>query len=105
MPAFTATDVANFELVTGLALTAAAMSLFVWWTRRAGSSNPLLRIALLTRSRASWTWLPASPTIVSAGMPNATSTSTRTGTPSTPRIEAHNVSASTTAPRPGGDSG
>src|SRR5207244_13390389 len=66
--------------------------------RRAGSSKPLLRIALRTRSRASCTWLPARPTMVSAGRPKATSTSTRTGTPSTPTIDALSVSASTAPP-------
>jgi hypothetical protein len=62
--------------------------------RRAGTSKPLLRSALRTRSRASCTALPASPTMVSPGRPKATSTSTRTGAPSTPTIAALRVRAS-----------
>ena len=69
--------------------------------RRAGTSKPLLRSALRTRSRASCTWLPARPTMVSAGRPKATSTSTRTGRPSTPTIDALSVSASTRTTSPG----
>ena len=62
--------------------------------RRAGTSKPELRRAARTRSRASSTALPARPTIVSPGRPNETSTSTRTGTPSTPTIEALSAFAS-----------
>jgi hypothetical protein len=73
--------------------------------RRAGTSKPLFRTALRTRSRASWTALPARPTIVRPGRPNATSTSTRTGTASTPRSDALTVSASTVHPAGGAASG
>ena len=66
--------------------------------RRDGSSKPELRSAERTRSRASCTWLPASPTMVSDGRPKATSTSTRTGSPSTPSSEALSVWASMGTP-------
>ena len=62
--------------------------------RRDGTSKPELRSAARTRSRASSTALPARPTMVSPGRPKATSTSTRTGTPSTPTIEALSALAS-----------
>jgi hypothetical protein len=62
--------------------------------RRDGTSNPELRSAARTRSRASSTALPARPTIVRPGRPKATSTSTRTGTPSTPTTEALSAVAS-----------
>ncbi len=67
--------------------------------RRAGTSKPELRSADLTRSRASSTALPGSPTIVSPGSPNETSTSTRTGMPSTPTIDALTAFASMGTPR------
>jgi hypothetical protein len=47
-------------------------------TRRDGSAKPEFTIAAVTRSRASFTALLASPTIVHAGKPAATSTSTVT---------------------------
>jgi hypothetical protein len=47
-------------------------------TLRDGSANPEFVIAAVTRSRASFTALLASPTIVHAGSPAATSTSTVT---------------------------
>ena len=47
-------------------------------TLRDGSANPELASAAVTRSRASFTALLASPTIVQAGSPAATSTSTVT---------------------------
>ncbi len=62
--------------------------------RRDGTSKPELRSAARTRSRASSTALPASPTMVSPGRPKATSTSTRTGIPSTPMTEALRAVAS-----------
>ncbi len=47
MPAFSATDVANFELVAGLALTAGAMVLFAWWTARDSRSVGEMAMGLL----------------------------------------------------------
>ena len=67
--------------------------------RRAGTSKSELRRAARTRSRASSTALPARPTIVRPGSPKETSTSTRTGTPSTPTIDALSVVASIGQPR------
>src|SRR5688572_12401214 len=47
-------------------------------TRLCGKSKPEFRMALLTRSRLSLTDASGSPTIVKAGRPNETSTSTWT---------------------------
>ena len=49
--------------------------------RRGGWTNPLLRSAPRTRSRASWSAASGSPTIEKPGSPGATSTSTRTTRP------------------------
>ncbi len=72
--------------------------------RRDGTSKPELRNAARTRSRASSTALPARPTMVRPGRPNATSTSTRTGTPSTPTIDALSAVASMGMALVGGES-
>ena len=53
-------------------------------TRRAGKSEPALRTAARTRSRAPWLDRSVSPTMVKLGSPLATSTSTVTGTPESP---------------------
>src|SRR5437870_1096841 len=77
-------------------LTSAGARLTV--TRWAGNSNPEFRIALLTRSRLSRTLASGRPTIVNAGKPNATSTSTWTGQASTPKTAAVRSLASTPWP-------
>src|SRR5580700_3813718 len=55
-------------------------------TRRCGNLKPALRIAGLTRSRASWIARSVRPTIVKAGRPLAMSASTVTGTPARPLV-------------------
>ena len=65
--------------------------------RRCGNSKPELRIAARTRSRASRTAVSASPTIVKAGRPARTSTSTATRRGSTPSMAKVVTRASTAA--------
>ncbi len=55
-------------------------------TRRCGNLKPALRIAGLTRSRASWIARSVRPTIVKPGRPLAMSASTVTGTPASPLV-------------------
>src|SRR5580692_10707045 len=55
-------------------------------TRRCGNLNPALRIAGLTRSRASWIARSVRPTMVKPGRPLAMSASTVTGTPARPLV-------------------
>ena len=64
--------------------------------RRCGNSKPEFWIAARTRSRASRTAASASPTIVNAGRPGRTSTSTDTGSGSTPSMANVATRASTT---------
>ena len=52
--------------------------------RRIGNSQPELRTAARTRSRASWTAVSGRPTIVKEGSPGEISTSTSTMNPSRP---------------------
>ena len=66
--------------------------------RRGGKTNPALRIAPRTRSRASWTAVSASPTIVKPGRPGATSTSTRMSRPSRPWSVADGTTANMAPP-------
>jgi hypothetical protein len=63
--------------------------------RSDGNGNPALRIAVRTRSRLSRTAESGSPTVVKAGRPGATSTSTRTSAASTPTRAADKIRAST----------
>ena len=63
--------------------------------RRGGWTNPALRSAPRTRSRASWSAASASPTTVNPGRPGATSTSTRMNRPSRPWSVADGTIAST----------
>ena len=65
--------------------------------RRGGWTNPALRSAPRTRSRASWSAASASPTIVNPGSPGATSTSTRISRPSRPWSVADGTMANTRA--------
>ena len=62
--------------------------------RRCGNSKPELRMAALTRSRASCTAVSGKPTIVKAGRPGAMSTSTSTMEPSNPTTAQLRVRAS-----------
>ena len=63
--------------------------------RSIGNSNPELRIALRTRSRLSRTLASGRPTMLNAGRPNDTSTSTCTGQASIPNTAAVRTHAST----------
>src|SRR5262252_11230343 len=63
--------------------------------RSEGKGKPALRMAVRTRSRLSRTAESGSPTVVNAGSPAVTSTSTRTSTPSTPSSAADSMRAST----------
>src|SRR3989441_8219778 len=63
--------------------------------RSAGKGKPALRIAVRTRSRLSRTAESGSPTVVNAGRPGVTSTSTRTRAASTPTRAADRTRAST----------
>jgi len=67
-------------------------------TRCAGNLKPELRIALRTRSRLSRTLGSGSPTMLKAGRPNDTSTSTSIKDTSTPNSEAERNRASTHRP-------
>ena len=68
--------------------------------RRGGCTNPALRSAPRTRSRASDSAASGRPTMVMPGSPGATSTSTRTTRPTRPWSVAESSVAST--PRPYG---
>ena len=72
-------------------------------TRWAGNSKPEFRIALRTRSRLSRTLESGSPTILKAGSPKDTSTSTLTSDASIPNREAERRRASTSGLPQGSD--
>ena len=63
--------------------------------RSDGKAKPALRMAVRTRSRLSRTAESGRPTVVNAGKPGATSTSTRTSAASTPTSAAERTRAST----------
>src|SRR5262245_20324147 len=63
--------------------------------RSEGKAKPALRIAVRTRSRLSRTAESGRPTVVNAGKPLVTSTSTRTSTASIPTSAAESTRAST----------
>src|SRR5439155_453814 len=63
--------------------------------RSTGKAKPALRIAVRTRSRLSRTAESGSPTVVKAGSPAVTSTSTRTSAASTPTRAAESTRAIT----------
>lgn len=47
MPTFTRTDFTTFELAAGLAITAAAITVFAWWTARDDRSVVEMAMGLL----------------------------------------------------------
>jgi hypothetical protein len=64
-------------------------------TRRRGHVSPLDSTAARTRSRASLHAVSGKPTMLNAGRPAETWTSTETGRPSTPNSVADGTMAST----------